>query len=201
MKWVVGAGFGWSNTAPAEMILARHVEILRADSTLLALFGGSALNPLLIRCCPFATPTNTLELASIPALFATIPATDRQPIPGANGETVRVRDIIRFASEGVGSEQPIWEPGLLTVVSHLLAVVQKNQQLVLTTPPSPATIPYPLQLARRVNLKETSLEQIESPQDGVGRYIWDLHIDFEYEIQVNANVIPARLLNLTNAGA
>ena len=42
MKWVVGAGFDWTNTAPAEMILARHVEILRADATLLTLFGGVA---------------------------------------------------------------------------------------------------------------------------------------------------------------
>lgn len=201
MKWVVGAGFDWSNTAPAEMILARHVEILRADATLLTLFGGVAENPLLIRCCPFATPAKSLELASIPALFATIPATDRQPIPGANGERVAIRDVIRFAAEGVGSEQPIWEPGLLTVASHLLAVVQKHPQLTLTTPPSPATIPYPIQLARRVNLKETSVEQVESPQDGVGRYIWDLNIDFEYEIEVNANTLPARLRNLANAGA
>jgi len=201
MKWVVGAGFDWTNTAPAEMILARHVEILRADATLLTLFGGVAENPLLIRCCPFATDKNSLELASVPALFATLPSTDRQPIPGANRETVTVRDVIRFHSEGVGSEEPIWEPGLLSVVSHLIGVVQTYQQLKLTTPPSPATIPYPIQLAERVDLEATSLEQIESPQEGSARNVWDLSIDFKYSITVNAKTIPARLWNLVTAGA
>lgn len=201
MKWVVDAGFGWSNTAPAEMILARHVEILRADSTLLALFGGSAANPLLIRCCPFGTERRSLELATVPALFATLPSTERQPIPGANRETVTVRDVIRFHSEGVGSEQPIWEPGLLSVVSHLIAVVQTYQNLKLTTPPSPATIPYPIDLATRVDLEATSLEQIESPQEGSGRSVWDLAVDFKYSITVNAKTIPARLWNLVTAGA
>lgn len=196
MKWVTTAGFDWSNTAPAEMILARHVEILRADATLLTLFGGSESNPLLIRCCPFATPKSALELATTPALFATLPTTDRQPIPGANRETVTVRDVIRFHSEGVTAEEPIWEPGILSVVSHLIGVVQTYQQLKLTTPPSPATIPYPILLANRVDLEATSLEQVELANDGQGMNLYDLAIDFRYSITVNAKTTPARLWNL-----
>lgn len=198
MKWVTNAGFDWSNTAPAEMILARHVEILRADATLCALFGGSAANPLLIRCCPFG---RAIEIATVPALFATLPATDRQPIAGANRESVTVRDVIRFHAEGVTSEEPIWEPGIYSVVSHLIGVVQTYQQLKLTTPPSPATIPYPIQLADRVDLENVSIEGADSPQNGEGVNLWDLKIDFKYSITVNAKTVPARLWNLVTAGA
>jgi len=200
MKWVVGAGFDWTNTAPAEMILARHVEILRADATLLTLFGGVAENPLLIRCCPFATDKNSLELASVPALFATLPSTDRQPIPGANRETVTVRDVIRFHSEGVGSEEPIWEPGLLSVVSHLIGVVQSAGNLPYDTDTNGADVGI-VNLSTRVDLQQVSLEQIRGVDGGTGANLWDLSVDFGYRVNVNAKTIPPRLWPLVTVGA
>jgi hypothetical protein len=183
------------------MILSRHVEILRADNgatcSLVALFGGSAANPLNIKCCPFA---EAFEVASVPALFCTLPSFDRKPGPGHNTEVVVVRDVIRFHSEAVSSEEALWTPGLHTVVSHLIGVVQSNQQLTYDTSTNGADNGI-VQLATRADIPEINVEQKTSPQNGEGLNLWDLNIDFPYLVQVNAKTIPPRLWPLVTVGA
>lgn len=184
MKWVVAAGFDFSNMAPAEMVLARHVEYLRADATLLALFGGSSLDGNMIRACPFG---RAIEIAKTPALYASLPITDRQPAPGFNSEKITIRDSIRFHSEGVTNDEPIWEPGLLTVVSHLIGVVTGPgaRQLNYTTVGSGV-----VGLVNRVNLQAVSTEQIQPLQNGEGVNLYEIRIDFEYDSAVNVSTTP-----------
>ena len=201
MSWVTDAGFTFAEMSPAEMVLSRHVEILRADNaatkSLVALFGGPGLDPLAIKCCPFG---DALELGSVPALFCTLPSFDRKPGPGNNTEVVVVRDVIRFHSEAVSSEQALWTPGLHTVVSHLMGIVQKYQQLSYDTSTNGTDVGT-VQLATRVDLPQTNIEQRTSPQNGEGINLWDLQIDFPYLVQVNAKTIPPRLWPLVTVGA
>lgn len=192
MKWVEDAGFTFANMAPAEMILGRHVYYLREDTELVALFGGAALDPLKIRCCPFGRP---LDLDA-PGLSATIPSFDRQPAPGVFIETVTIRDVIRFHSEQPTSDEPLYEPGLLTVASHLIGVVTAPgaRQLNYTTIGGDV-----VQLATRVDLTEVSTEQVDSPQNGEGVNLFDLRLDFKYRIAVRVG--DPRLWPLVTVGA
>ena len=177
MKWVTDAGFTFANMAPAEMILGRHVEYLRADTKLVALFGGAGLDPLAIKCVPFGRP---LSLEA-PGLSATLPAFDRQPAPGIFIESVTIRDVIRFHSEDPTGEEDLYEPGLMTVASHLIGVVTAPaaRQLNYTTVSHGV-----VQLATRVDLTSVSIEQVSSPQNGEGVNLFDLSLDFNYRIAV-----------------
>ena len=177
MKWVTDAGFTFANMAPAEMILGCHVGYLRADSMLVALFGGAALNPLAIKCVPFGRP---LSLEA-PGLSATLPNFDRQPAPGVFIESVTIRDVIRFHSEDPSGEEAPYEPGLMRVASHVIGVVTAPaaRQLNYTTVSHGV-----VQLATRVDLTEVSTEQVDSPQNGEGVNLFDLRLDFKYRIAV-----------------
>lgn len=201
MKWVTDAGFTFATMSPAEMILSRHVEILREDdgatASLVALFGGVDADPDAIKCVPLG---QELELGQIPALFCTLPIADRKPAPGANVEGVVVRDVIRFHSESVAPEQALWTPGLATVVSHLIGVVQKYQQLSYDTSTNGADVGT-VQLASRVDLPTISLEQIGSIDSGAGQNLYELRLDFTYTVSVNAKTIPPRLWPLVTVGA
>lgn len=200
MSWVTDAGFTFSEMSPAEMILSRHVEILRADNastkSLVKLFGGPSLDPLAIKCCPFG---DALEIATVPALFCTLPSFERKSIPGNNSEIVVVRDIIRFHSEAEGSEQALWTPGLHTVVSHLIGVVKRHEQLSYDTDTNGPDNGI-VQLASRVDAPQINIEQKTSPQNGEGVNLWDLQIDFSYEVKVNKGN-PNRIFALAAVGA
>lgn len=169
MKWLAPY-FDFSTMAPAEMYLARHVEYLRGDAKLAAIFGG-AKN---IRMVPFG---KSYETGMVPALYATLPQFDRQPGPGVFSEKVLVRDVIRFHVDSVAGDEPLWEPGLFTLASHIVGVVSGRpaSQLVYTTVGS-GDIP----LATRVDLSAISVVAIGSPQSGAGVNLYDLQLDFEY---------------------
>lgn len=191
MKWVAAAGFDFSNMAPGEMALSRHVEYLRADAKLVALFGGSTGDATKIKCVPFGSG---LELGTPPMLIASVPAMDRQPAPGAFIETVTVRDIIRFHSEVPTGAEVLWEPGILTVLSHLIGVVKAHGQLTYTTISA-----GDVQLARRVDMREIGVEPVESPQTGPGQNLFDLHVDWQYSLVVRTG--DPRLWPLVTVGA
>jgi len=193
MKWVVAAGFTFSNMAPAEMVLARHVEYLRADSKLCKLFGGSAEDPAKIRCCPFG---KSLESGNPPMLYVTLPSFDRQPAAGVFLETVTIRDVIRFHSSDPTSDEVLWEPGLITVASHLIGVVTAAGARQLNYTTIGGTV---VGLASRVDLTEISVAQVTSPQTGEGINLFDLSIDFRYGIAVRVG--DPRIWPLVTAGA
>lgn len=204
MKWVTDAGFTFTEMSPAEMILSRHVEILREDDaatkSLVKLFGGEDLDPLAIKCVPLGPVLDLLELGQVPALFCTLPIVDRQPGPGVNSEIVTVRDVIRFHHEGVVQEQTLWTCGFWTVVSHLIGVVQSSANLPYDTDTNGADVGI-VNLASRVDLSQISLEQVVGVDSGSGANLWDLNIDFAYRVNVNAKTIPPRLWPLVTVGA
>jgi len=204
VNWVTDAGFTFTEMSPAEMILSRHVEILREDNaatkSLVALFGGVDADPLAIKCVPLGAGLDLLELGQVPALFCTLPIVDRQPGPGMNSETVTVRDVIRFHHEAVIQEQELWTCGFWTVVSHLVGVVKKYEQLSYDTDTNGADVGI-VQLATRADLQQVSLDQIRSVDSGAGENLWDLSIDFSYSVRVNAKTIPPRLWPLVTVGA
>ena len=194
MNWLSGA-FDFDSLAPAEMILARHCEILREDETLVSLFGGAEENPLLIQVCPLG---KLLPIEGTPRLFCTLPIVDRKPAPGSNVESVIVRDVVRFHSEQVTSEEDLWEPGLASLISHLVGVVQKYQQLPFDLSTHTAQTGT-VMLATRADLPSVSIEQVQTLNES--NYLLELRLDFEYTVQVNAKTIPPRLRALTTVGA
>lgn len=194
MNWLSSA-FTFATMAPAEMILARHAEILRADATLLALFGGAEQNSALIKICPFG---KLLPLEGTPALFCGLPIVDRKPGPGANAEEVVIRDVVQFMSEEVTGEEDLWEPGLASLVSHIVGVVQKYQQLSFDTDTHGPALGI-VQLASRVDLPAVNLEEVA--EVAPGSWLLRLTIDFTYTVVVNAKTIPPRLWPLVTVGA
>ena len=204
MKWVEDAGFTFAEMSPAEMILSKHVEVLRADNaatkSLVALFGGAALDADAIKHVPLGAGLDILELSTVPALFCTLPVVDRQPAPGVNVEVVTVRDVIRFHHEGVVQEEDLWTCGLWTVVSHLIGVVQSAGNLPYDTDTNGADVGI-VNLSTRVDLQQVSLEQIRGVDGGTGANLWDLSVDFGYRVNVNAKTIPPRLWPLVTVGA
>lgn len=194
MNWLSTA-FTFATMAPAEMILARHAEILRADATLLALFGGAEQNSALIKVCPLG---KLLPLEGTPALFCTLPIVDRKPGPGANSEEVVIRDVVRFHGEEVTGEEDLWEPGLASLISHIVGVVQKYQQLSYDTDTHGAALGI-VQLASRVDLPAVNIEQLTEVNNGIA--LLELTLDFTYTVTVNAKTIPPRLWPLVTVGA
>jgi len=173
MKWIA-AHFSSSQICPAEMILAQHIRVLRADPTLKAIFGGP--NGVRIRLVPFG---KVLDVGAVPTLYATLPEFNRQPGPGLFSEEVRVRDVIRFHVDQVAGEEPLDEAGMMTLASHIIGVVEEDPHLKFQTL-THGLVP----LARRVDLEAINQANVSSPQGERVKDLFDIVIDFKYSVVV-----------------
>jgi len=184
VKSVLAAGFTFANMAPAEIVLSRHVEYLRADTKLKAFFGGSGADGRKIRHVPLG---NNLEIGGLPMLFAMIPTSDRQPAPGAFTENITVRDVMRFQTSTPTGDEPLYEPGIWSVVNCLIGVVTAPgaRQLNYTTV-SHGTA----QLCTRVDLVQVNVIPLDSPQPGPGANVFDVICDFQYKSVVSVGADP-----------
>lgn len=195
MNWLSGA-FTFANMAPADMILARHCEVLRADTLLVSLFGGAGLDEEMIRAFPIG---KAIPLDMAPALFCSLPITDRKPSPGGNLELVTVRDIVQFHLEAPTDEEDLWEPGLSSLISHITGVVQTSQQLAYDTVNNGGPNAGVVMLATRVDLPTVSMEEVQALDNSFS--LFRLNLDFVYSVQVNAKTIPPRIWPLVTVGA
>ena len=184
MKSVVAAGFTFANMAPAEIVLSRHVEYLRADTKLKAFFGGSGADGRKIRHVPLG---NNLEIGNLPMLFAMIPTSDRQPAPGFMSELVTVRDVMRFQTSTPTGDEPLYEPGIWSIVSCLIGVV---------TGPGARQLNYDtvgsgtVGLCSHVNLVQVGIIPLKEVESGSGANVFDVVVDFEYKLAVSVGADP-----------
>ena len=184
MKSVVAAGFDFSNMAPAEIVLSKHVEYLRADTKLKAFFGGSGADGRKIRHVPLG---NNLEIGNLPMLFAMIPTSDRQPAPGVFTENITVRDVMRFQTSTPTGDEPLYEPGIWSVVNCLIGVVTgpNARQLNYTTVSHGIA-----QLCSRVDLVAVQVIPLDAVQPGSGANVFDVAVDFQYKSIVSVGNDP-----------
>ena len=185
MKSVVAAGFTFANMAGAEIVLSRHVEYLRLDTKLKAFFGGSGADGRRIRSVPLG---NNLEIAGLPILYASLVGTERFPIPGAFREDVTVRDMIRYQSSTVTGDEPLYEPGILSLLNCLHGVVMgpEARQLNYTTVSNGIA-----QLCRRVQPVGSPINvPISEVQSGPGANIFEIFQDYKYESVVSVGADP-----------
>lgn len=169
--------FDFDSMGPGDMILSRHVEVLRADvvsPALATIFGGTAR----ILYCPLGV---NLSLIKAPALFATHGLDSRVPAPGLFADTCIVRDVIRFETWKPTDTAAVWTPGIASLVSKIRTVVTDNPHLNHT----PAGwMGSPIPLTRHVNTRDVNIENLLNP-DGELSTTWDLTIEFEYELETN----------------
>lgn len=167
--------FDFDSMGPADMVLSRHVEILRADADLVELMGGEEER---ILYCPLGT---NLSLIVAPALFATHGVDTRVPSPGAFADSCIVRDVIRFEQWKPTDTAAPWTPGIASLVSKIRTIVTDNPHLNYTPD---GWVGAPIPLTRHVNTRDVSYEAVLNP-DGEIETTWDLIIEFEYELDTN----------------
>ena len=184
MKSVVAAGFDFSNMAPAEIILARHTEYLRASTLLKAFFGGTGADGRKIRHVPMG---NNLEIGNLPMLFTMIPTSDRQPAPGFLSEIITVRDVMRFQTSTPTGDEPLYEPGIWSIVNCLIATVTgpEARQLNYTTVSNGV-----VGLVSRVDLVAVQVIPLDPKETGAGANVFDVAVDFQYKAAVSPGSNP-----------
>lgn len=187
--------FDFSTMGPSDMILARHVEILRADAeapTLATIFGSTSQ----ILYCPLGA---NLSMINAPCLYATHGLDSRRPSPGLFVDTTIVRDVIRFETWNPEDVAAVWTAGIGSLVHKIRRVVTANPHLTFT--PTEAQVPGwaggPLGLTRHVETLDVRLESLPSPDDSLST-TYDLVIEFQYQSEVSKDT--GRIWSLSTNG-
>jgi hypothetical protein len=176
VKWLE-PHFTANELGPCDVVLSRHVDILRADTKLKAIFGGASASANRIQMVPLG---KLLDSSISFGLFATLPVFDRQPAPGTYVENITVRDVIRFKGEKVSQQEPLNKPTLGSLLGYIVYVVTRNGQLV-TDLGGGNMAP----LVSRCNLSAVEIVPVEPENADM---LLELRVDFTYEGVVSRNV-------------
>ena len=187
--------FDFDDMSPEDMILSRHVEVLRdydpttatpvaVGPTIPAVVGGDAADAeKRIMYCPIGTRLDALKL---PAIFCTAGNVEVTARPGFIGHALIVRDFIRYEEWKPNDISAAWTPGLSSLVHLMRRAVASNPHLSFT--PTEAQVPGyaggPLELAKHVNFRTVDFVNLLNP-DGLPTSIWDCIVEFEYLLDVS----------------
>lgn len=172
--------FDFDTMSPADMILSRHMEVLRdfddgVSPTIPEALGGEEERLIY---CPLGT-----ELSSIvhPVIFCTAGSCEYNPEPTVKAHVLIVRDVIRFEQWKPADIGEPWTPSLNSLVHLMRRAADSNPHLNFEPEGWDGE---PLPLARHLVTRPIDLQNLLNP-DGTLSAVWDCVVEFEYRTEVS----------------